>query len=137
MRRASRTIPDWYTRDWSPATGRGDLPQMSWTDLDEAMDGLTDPGRRSPAKNLFRTLWRESADLSPMDLLQRLLSTMALEFDSRRSGADDGATVPPPPAGTMPRWTWTDLEVALSYTWSGQPLLIATEWHHDLLAHRG
>lgn len=139
MPRTARQIPEWYTEDWSPATARNEMSAMRWEDLEDAIDLLipnTDKGL--VPKLLIRTLWLDGRQLSPMQLLQRLLLTLAGGMDPARPSiimAVNGA-VPAKATGALPRWSYTDLEVALSYTWSGLGLQIATARHHDFLAYR-
>lgn len=139
MPRTIRQVPEWYTRDWSPATARNEMSAMRWEDLETAIDTLiVNPERRQKPKHLIRILWLASADAPSMDLLQRVLLVMGQCMDPTRSLAmKDGASIIPSPAsGCLPRWSYTDLEVALSYTWSGLALEIAIARHHDLLMFR-
>lgn len=139
MPRTIRQVPEWYTRDWSPATARNELSAMKWEDLETAVDTLiSNPEKRQKPKHLVRALWLASTDMPTMNLLQQLLLTMAKCLDPNRSSeVKAGESVIPTPAnGPMPRWSYTDLEVALSYTWSGLALEIAIARHHDCLMFR-
>ena len=139
MPRTIRQVPEWYTRDWSPATARNEMSAMRWEDVETAIDTLVaNPEKRQKPKSQIRMLWLASADLPSMDLLQRVLLVMARCLDPSRSlDIKDGASIIPAPAsGCLPRWSYTDLEVALSYTWSGLALEIAIARHHDLLMFR-
>ena len=139
MPRTIRQVPEWYTRDWSPATARNELSAMKWEDVETAIDTLiSNPEKRQKPKHLVRALWLASTDMPTMNLLQQLLLTMAKCLDPTRSSEmKAGESVIPTPAnGPMPRWSYTDLEVALSYTWSGLALEIAIARHHDCLMFR-
>lgn len=134
----TRSIPDWYAADWTPARGRGELPPMTWNAVEDIIaDSRLPPSRKDRAKALFRTLWLESSALSPLELLQRFLIVGAVAFDPGRADQSKVGILPTPASGPLPRWSFTDVEVALSYTWSGMALFIATERHHDLLERRG
>lgn len=138
MRRPYRQIPEWYAKDWTPAQGRGELPQMSWSDLEAMVPRLLAANaQQDRAQSLLRGLWLQSANLAPMALLQALLWISAQAFSPTRCVRDPTQIVPNPACGPLPRWSYTDVEVALSYTWRGQALLIANERHRDLLAFRG
>ncbi len=139
MPRTVRPVPEWYTRDWSPATARNEMSAMRWEDIEIAIDTLiSNRQKKLPSKHIVRTLWLASADMPTMDLLQRLLLVMAQALDPCRSLSlkDEDAIVPTPASGPLPRWSYTDLEVALSYTWSGLALEIAIARHHDILMFR-
>ena len=134
------TIPAWYSNDWAPAHGHGELPPISWEAVEAVIDDLLGTTSRLPmARMMFRTLWLESARLAPMDLLQQFLVTAATTLDPARSrtALSDSPSIMNPATGQMPRWSYTDVEVAISYTWQGLPLTIATQRHRDLLSHRG
>lgn len=139
MPRTIRQIPEWYTQDWSPATARNELSAMRWEDLEAAIDMLiSNPEKRQKPRLFVRMLWLESTELTAMDLLQRLLLIMARGLDPAQAlklRASE-SIIPTPASGALPRWSYTDLEVALSYTWSGMALEIATARHHDCLAFR-
>ena len=139
MPRTIRRVPEWYTRDWSPATARNEMSAMRWEDLETAIDTLiSNPDRRHKPKQTVRTLWLASSGMPAMDLLQRLLVTLAQGLDPTRSygASTDEAMIPTMASGHLPRWSYTDLEVALSYTWSGMALEIAIARHHDCLMFR-
>lgn len=139
MPRTIRQVPEWYTRDWSPAMARNEMSAMRWEDLETAIDTLiSNPDKRHKPKHIVRTLWLGSSGMPAMDLLQRLLVTLARCLDPTRSpGANtDEAMIPTAANGLLPRWSYTDLEVALSYTWSGMALEIAIARHHDCLMFR-
>lgn len=139
MPRTIRRVPEWYTRDWSPATARNEMSAMRWEDLETAIDTLiANPDRRHRPKHIIRRLWLESANIPAMDLLQRILLTMAQSLDPGRSmELKAGESIIPTAAnGLLPRWSYTDLEVALSYTWSNLALEIAIARHHDCLMFR-
>jgi hypothetical protein len=74
-----------------------------------------------------------------MQHLQQLLLTAAQIFTPsfKQLREDDLAFIPTPAVGPLPRWSYTDLEVTLAYSWSGHALLIAIARHHELLARRG
>ncbi len=137
MMKARQSVPGWYQQDWRPVTGRGELPQMTWEDIETVLDHLAStPARKDAAQGLFRGLRLASAQLSPMDLLQQVLlcaATLAGPGSPRTmAGVKPGRQAP----RALPRWSYTDLEVALAYSCSGQPLRIALERHRDLLAQR-
>ena len=139
MPRTIRQVPEWYTRDWSPATARNEMSAMRWENIETAIDTLiSNPEKRQKPKHIVRTLWLASSDMATMDLLQRLLVAMAKSLDPMRSSAmtPEAAVIPTPAEGPLPRWSYTDLEVALSYTWSGLALEIAVARHHDCLTFR-
>lgn len=139
MPRTIRQVPEWYTRDWSPATARNEMSAMRWEDLETAIDTLiSNPEKRQKPKQLFRTLWLASADTAAMQMLQRLLLVMAQSLDPNRSPdlKVGEPIIPTPASGPLPRWSYTDLEVALSYTWSGRALEVAIARHHDCLMFR-
>lgn len=139
MPRTIRRVPEWYTRDWSPATARNEMSAMRWEDLETAIDTLiANPDRRHRPKHVIRRLWLESANIPAMDLLQRILLTMAQSLDPNRSMDLMGGEpiIPTAANGPLPRWSYTDLEVALSYTWSNLALEIAIARHHDCLMFR-
>lgn len=138
MPRSYRPIPDWYVEDWTPAQGRGELPQMTWEDLELSIPRLlVASARREQASALTRELWLQSARLEPMMLLQKLLWMGAQAFTPARTTANLTQIPMTPASGLLPRWSYTDVEVALSYTWNDQALLIANERYRDLLAFRG
>ena len=139
MPRTIRRVPEWYTRDWSPATARNEMSAMRWEDLETAIDTLiSNPDKRHKPKHIVRTLWLGSSGMPAMDLLQRLLVTLAQCLDPTRSlvANTDESMIPTAASGQLPRWSYTDLEVALSYTWSGTALEIAIARHHDCLMFR-
>lgn len=139
MPRTIRRIPEWYTQDWTPAVARNEMSAMRWEDIEAALDMLIcNPEKRQGPKSLVRTLWLASADLSAMELLQQLLLVLARSLNPIRPLAMkmDEPIIPSPASGPLPRWSYTDLEVALSYTWSGLALEVATARHHDCLAFR-
>lgn len=139
MPRTIRQLPDWYTQDWSPATARNEMSAMRWEDIETAIDTLiSNPEKRLAPKIIIRRLWLASADMPVLDLLQQLLLAMTQSLDPSRSPdlkAVD-AMIPTPASGLLPRWSYTDLEVALCYTWSGLALEIAIARHHDFLMFR-
>lgn len=138
MTRPYLQIPDWYAKDWNPARGRGELPQMTWTDLEMTLPQLlATQAQRERAVSLTRALWLESVDLEPMALLQQMLWISAHVFMPARTTPAPLLNIPTPAFGPLPRWSYTDVEVALSYTWKDQALLIAQERYRDLLAFRG
>ena len=133
-------IPDWYATDWTPAKGRWEWSQMTWDAVEAVIvSGLLPPARQGAAQAAFRTLAKASANLDPLELLPRFLATSAAAFDPRYGSQEpDGKPSDPTPAtGLLPRWSYTDLEAALSVLWSGTALAIATARHHDLLERRG
>lgn len=137
MMKPRQSIPGWYQQDWRPVTGRSELPQMTWEDIETVLDNLAStPARKDAAQDLFRGLRLASAQLSPMDLLQQMLLCAATLAGPRPPrimvGAKPGGSAP----RELPRWSYTDLEVALAYSCSGQPLRIALERHRDLLSQR-
>lgn len=137
MMKARQSVPAWYQADWRPVTGRGELPQMTWEDVETVLDNLAStPARKDAAQDLFRGLRVASAQLSPMDLLQQMLLCAATLAGPRAPRAM--ARVKPGRSGVrdLPRWSYTDLEVALAYSCSGQPLRIALERYRDLLSQR-
>lgn len=139
MPRTIRQVPEWYTRDWSPATARNEMSAMRWEDIETAIDTLiSNPQKRQGPKHLVRTLWLASAGMTAMDLLQQLTLVMARSLDPIRPANHkvDDSIVPTPASGLLPRWSYTDLEVVLSYTWSGLALEIAIARHHDCLMFR-
>ena len=137
MMKARQNIPAWYQADWRPVTGPGELPQMTWEDIETALDDLAStPARKDAAQALFRGLRQASAQLSPMDLLQQLLLCAATLAGPRPQRHLTGPPPGRPGVRTLPRWSYTDLEVALAYSCSGQPLRIALERHRDLLNQR-
>lgn len=136
---ARRQIPAWYGDNWTPAKGRGELPQISWEDLEMAIRDLLPPADHAHAQMLLRTFWLGGATLGPMQQLQHLLLTAAQMFtpsSGRRRGSAMSYT-PTPATGPLPRWSYTDLEVALTYNWKGRPLLIGLARHREILGHRG
>jgi hypothetical protein len=115
------------------------MSAMRWEDLETAIDTLiANPDRRHRPKHIIRRLWLESANMPAMDLLQRILLTMAQSLDPSRSTDLKGGEpiIPAAANGLLPRWSYTDLEVALSYTWSNLALEIAIARHHDCLMFR-
>lgn len=138
MRRPYRPIPEWYTNDWSPARGRGELPQMTWSDIEAIIPRLLVTSKRQDhARSLIREIWLLSTGLEPMALLQQLLWVGARAFDPGPPAREPTRVIPTPASGPLPRWSYTDIEVALSYTWKDQALMIANQRHHDMLAFRG
>lgn len=138
MPRTLRRIPNWYTDDWTPATARNEMSAMRWEDIESAFDDLiTHPDKRRTPKALVRTLWLESSDLTPMELLQQLLLVLARSLSPGRPPMEiENSHISTPAVGPLPRWSYTDLEVALSYTWSGLALSVASARHHDCLTFR-
>lgn len=139
MPRTIRQVPEWYTRDWTPATARNEMSAMRWEDIETAIDTLiSNPEKRLSPKNVIRKLWLANADTPTLSLLQRLLLAMAQSLDPSRSQDLKGidAVIPTPANGPLPRWSYTDLEVVLCYTWSGLGLEIAIARHHDFLMFR-
>lgn len=137
MMKARQSVPGWYQEDWRPVTARSELPQMTWEDIETVLDDLAStPARKDAAQDLFRGLRLASEQLSPMDLLQQVLLCAATLAGPRAprlaTGAKPGRKAP----RELPRWSYTDLEVALAYSCSGQPLRIALERHRDLLNQR-
>ncbi len=138
MMKPRQAIPEWYQADWSPVRSRGELPQMSWEDVETVIDALAStPARKEAAQQMFRALQLTSGDLSPMDMLQQIIltaQTIASPTPVRPSSRiPDGSL----PKGPFPRWSYTDVEVALAYSCTGQAHTIALERHRDLLNHRG
>lgn len=134
MIRARQPIPNWYLDDWRPAAGPNEMPTMTWGTISEVVDRLApNAGRRSVGRALFRNLRRRSDTLSPMELLQQVVMTAAAMMSPR--------TAPPPGPSPeiggrdtpLPRWSFTDVEVALSCCATGLQRNVALERHHDLL----
>lgn len=136
----AQTIPAWYSNDWAPAQGPGELPQTSWDAIEIVIDDLLkSTPRQSMTRALFRTLWLESTRMAPMEHLQQLLITASMALDPGRPKGPilDVTPIRERATGPMPRWSYTDVEVALTYTWQALPLTIAIQRHHELLRHRG
>lgn len=134
MIRARQPIPNWYLDDWRPAAGPNEMPTMSWGTISEVVDRLApNAARRSVGRALFRSLRARSDTLSPMELLQQVLLTAAAMMSP-------GMAPPPGPSPEiggrdtpLPRWSYTDVEVALSCCATGLQRSVALERHHDLL----
>jgi len=131
-----KPIPDWYQGDWTPCSGRGEMPQISWEDLETVLDQLAStPARKTAALRLFEHLKAASPALSPMDLLQQIILCASTVMSQPPM-----LEVSPPRrrlSGRLPRWSYTDVEVALSCSTEGQALQVAFERHRDLIANRG
>lgn len=132
-------IPQWYAADWTPATSPWELPEMTWEAFERVVDHCDLPAsRKDAARTLYRSLWRTGRHAPPLELLQTLLLTTARAFDPgrRKPGTELGAMSAARACGPLPRWSFTDLEMVLTRTWSGTALVLATERHRDLLTRR-
>lgn len=139
MYRPQDQIPDWYQDAWTPVEGRRDLPQISWEDVETVLDDLAStPARREAARQIFLELRLMSIHLSPMDLLQQIILSAAAVGAPNPPRAAPIRTAPTSTTPeTLPRWSCTDVEVALTYTCKGQALHTALERQRDLLKQRG
>lgn len=138
MFKPQQPIPDWYQQDWRPASGPRDMPQMTWEDVETVLDSLAGtPARKEAAQLMFRELRLVSAQLSPMDLLQQIILNAAAVAGPTSPRPSTRVGDRTPPGGKLPRWSYTDVEVALTYTCRGQALHIALERQRDLLRQGG
>ena len=131
-----KVIPDWYQREWSPASGSDELPQMQWTDLLQvAHDLAPNKARAEATTSLFQHLRSEADSYSPMDLLQQVLicASTLMKPQTPVLVCTPFQSLP----AQMPRWSCTDVEVALSYSCSGMELVLAQHRYNDLLSRYG
>lgn len=134
MIRPRTPIPGWYQADWRPADGPDEMPTMTWGTISAAVDRLApNAGRRSIGQRLFRALRTEAASLSPLDLLQQVILGAALMMAPSARPAPGPAPMIGAPDAPLPRWSFTDVEAALSSCATGVQRSIALERHHDLL----
>lgn len=134
MIHARQPIPTWYQDDWRPAAGPNEMPTMTWGTISEIVDRLApNAARRSVGRALFRTLRQEAASLSPMALLQQLVLTAALMMSPHATPPSGPSPDIGGPDTPLPRWSFTDVEVALSCCATGLQRSVALERHHDLL----
>lgn len=131
-----KVIPDWYQREWSPASGSDELPRMQWSDLFQIIHEMAPNTARARATtSLFQSLRAEAENYSPMDLLQQVLICASTLMKSQSPVQMETPFAAPPAA--MPRWSCTDVEVALSYTCSGMELVLAQLRYNDFLSGYG
>ncbi|MFT4955124.1 MAG: hypothetical protein ACI8U3_001506 [Brevundimonas sp.] len=136
MFKPQKAIPSWYQRDWSPASGSDELPQLQWSDVLQVVHDLAPNKTRAEATtSLFQRLRSEADNHSPMDLLQQVLICASTLMKPQTPVL----FVAPPRSlpVQMPRWSCTDVEVALSYSCSGMELVLAQHRYNDLLRRYG
>ena len=131
-----KVIPDWYQREWSPASGSDELPRMQWSDLFQIIHEMAPNRARAQATtSLFQSLGTEAESYSPMDLLQQILICASTLMKPQNPIPMETSFAAP--SAAMPRWSCTDVEVALSYTCSGMELVLAQHRYNDFLSGYG
>ena len=131
-----KVIPDWYQREWSPASGSDELPQMRWSDLLQVVrDMAPNPHRSQTTTSLVQRLRAEAENYSPRELLQQVLicASTLMKPQGPILAEPSFETVPV----MMPHWSCTDVEVALSYTCSGVELTLAQHRYNDFISGYG
>ena len=139
MLRPAKKIPDWYLADWTPSSQSFALPAMSWTDCEQAIDRLgPTPAMKQAARLRLQALRQSSAGMAPMETLQAIVMIAAALGDPRQAAVRSPAPASAPMTPVaLPRWGFTDVEVAISYTFTEVPRAIALLRYDQLLACYG
>ena len=134
MLKPAKRIPDWYVADWSPSSHTLALPAMTWRDCEQAIDRLGPTAAlRQAAHDRLRQLRLSSARQSPMPTLQEIIMIAAALGDPGRVEPTVSAPVPVRKAEALPRWGFTDVEVAITYTFGEVPRALALHRYSQLL----
>lgn len=134
----AKKIPEWYQADWTPSSRSCALPAMNWTDCEQAIDRLgPTPAMKQAARVRLQALRRSSADMAPMETLQAIIMIAAALGDPKQATARISPTAPARTSEALPRWGFTDVEVAISYTFTDVPRAIALLRYAHLLACYG
>ncbi len=88
----------------SPAPAR--LPMLTWEDVETAVEDLAAPAMKDQAVRLTRILRQESANLSPLDILQEIILNAAATmppYPPPEADRASGWSVVAMICGTLPR----------------------------------
>ncbi len=134
MLKPAKKIPDWYLEYWTPSSHASALPAMTWGDCEQAIKRLgPTPALKHAARVRLHDLQRSSRALAPMEVLQGIVMIAAALGDPRQAAARFPMEPPLLTTEALPTWGFTDVEVAVSYTFTEVPRSLALLRYSQLL----